>query len=62
MTTLFSPLRELRLEKLSEECTHTDYIHSDNDFITANGIQDGVPYADPYATGTGLDVRKLEGA
>lgn len=31
---------------------------ADNDFITANGIQDGVAYADPYATGTGFDVRK----
>lgn len=31
---------------------------ADNDYITKNGIIDGVPYSDPYAVGTGIDNRK----
>lgn len=52
----------IALASVLEEENPDDYFVftlADNDFITANGIQDGVPYADPYATGTGFDVRKL---
>jgi len=30
--------------------------HSDNDYITANGIMNGEVYHDEYAVGTGIDV------
>lgn len=47
-----------QLDSLAESMSAVVFTLADNDYITKNGIIDGVPYAEPYAVGTGVDVRK----